>query len=119
MWPVTKPCGRSGVGSTQWYAIFDVSSVDYERCCEEGDETGTREGPGELEEGLSNSVNSMEGEADFELINLVRSESFPNRGVFEAPLARGSTAHLNQVWGEEAQDIPLNLANKLSKNLCL
>jgi hypothetical protein len=56
---------------------------------------------------------------DLELINLVRSKSFPNQGVFEAPLAKGSTAHLNQVWGEEAQDIPLSLAKKLSKNLCL
>jgi hypothetical protein len=56
------------------------------------------------------------GEADLELINLVRSESVPKRGVFEIPLARGggSTTHLNQVRGEEAQDIPLNLAEKLS-----
>lgn len=62
-------------------------------------------------EGLANSVNSVEGgEADLELINLVRSESVPKRGVFEVPLARGSTAHLNQVRGEEAQDISLKFS---------
>lgn len=64
---------------------------------------------------MSNSVNFVEGggEADLEQINLVRSDRFAKRGVFEVPLVRGSNAHLNQVDGVEAQDILLNLAEKL------
>jgi hypothetical protein len=107
------------VGSTWWYAILEASLDDVgESFCREHEEGGgakVGEGADELEEGLANSDNSVEGgRAHLELINLVRSDSFPNRGTSWGPHAIRANSHLNQVLGEESQDIHLNLADKLS-----
>jgi hypothetical protein len=62
---VVKPRGRNGAGSTWWYAISEASlddaGVSYCGEHKERGEAEAGEGADELEEGLANSDNSVEG----------------------------------------------------------